>query len=57
MLKDTFVMDKEGLDTVTSSKEINSFIKSLKIPRSKKTGEEIPVMDTLIPMDDYCAVF
>ena len=57
MLRGTYTMDKEGMDPMMTSTEMNSFIKSLKLPNSKLAGGLIPTISSLITLRQYKVIF
>ena len=57
MLQGTYTMDTEGLDEVSASSEMKSFIKALQTPLSAKTGKRVPTMQTDMTVADSTDIF
>ena len=54
MLQETLRPDREVLKSAASLSEMNSFIRALKIPTFKVTGEPVPTMVTEMTVKDSC---
>ena len=52
MLQGTFITDKEGLNEVSDSSEMQIFIKELQIPLSDTTGNRVSTMDKDMTFQD-----
>ena len=57
MLKGNYKMDTKGLDEVSASSEMHSFIKTLQIPVSDKTGTRVPTMKRDMTVEDSTKIF
>ena len=57
MLQGTYVMDDKGLDEVHASLEMKCFMQALKVPKSKRNGDTVPLMNSKVNMKGYVEVF
>ena len=57
MLQGTYVIDDTGMDDVHASSEMKCFMQALQVPKSKRTGDTVPLMNSEVTMEDYVEVF